>query len=175
MKALTIPGLTTDDDVRWLAKQAATHKTIIEIGPFKGRSTRALADATQGIVYALDNWNANENDGRPDTAARAAFYRNCRDLIVANKVMAFEHDSQAGLPEGLRGVKADMLWVDGEHTYQAVRSDLATFAPLVRKGGLVCGHDYCAWHPDVVRAVNAVYGKRVRTISIHRSIWWVSA
>ncbi len=175
MKALAIKGLTTDEDVKWLAAQAARKRVIVEIGPFQGRSTRALADAAVGgRVYAIDDWNAGLNQGRADRSARAAFHRNCEDLITAGRVVPIEQDSQRGLPAALAGVTADMLWIDGNHEYGAVRSDVRTFAPLVRRGGLVCGHDYNVWHPDVVRAVDEIYGRRVRTISIHRSIWWVT-
>lgn len=174
-RALAIPGLTSDDDVRWLADQARTRRTIIDIGPYRGRSTRALADASprSGVVYAIDNWNASINHGRPDTAARTQCYQNLRDLRNAGKVVLIEHDSQAGFPDLLRDVVADMLWIDADHSYDAVTSDCRTYAPLVRPGGLVCGHDYSVHHRDVMRAVDEIYGTRVRSLGIHRSIWWV--
>lgn len=171
-RALAIQGRTSDDDVRWLADQAASRAVIVEIGPYMGRSTRALAEATYGVVYALDNWNAAINQWKPDTNARAACQENLADLL-GWKVHLLEHNSQDGVPELLRGVAVDMLWIDGDHSYEAVRSDIRTFAPLVKHGGLVCGHDYSVWHPEVVKAVDEAYGTRVKTIDIHRSIWWV--
>lgn len=171
-RALAITGRTSDDDVRWLADQAATRKVIVEIGPYMGRSTRALAEATYGVVYAIDNWNAAINAWKPDTNARAACYKNLEDLL-GWKVHLIEHNSQDGVPPGLHGVSADMLWIDGDHSYEAVRSDIQQFAPLVTPGGLVCGHDYSSWHPEVMKAVDEAYGERVRSLGIHRSIWWV--
>lgn len=170
MRALSIKGLTTDDDVRWLAEAASRHRTIIEIGPHRGRSTRALADATSGHVYAIDNWNGAAGD----THVRRACLYNLRDLI-GTKVTLIEQDSALGVPEALAGVRADMLWIDGDHRYESVKADIQLYAPLVRRGGLICGHDYCVWHPEVVRAVDEAFGRRVRSIDIHRSIWWVTA
>lgn len=174
MRALAIPGLTSDDDVRWLAAQAAGRDVIVEIGSFKGRSTRALADACPGVVYAIDDWNATLC-GHADTGARAAFHANLADLL-GTKVIAFEHNSQLGIPAALRTVAVDMLWIDGDHSYAAVRSDIGCFGPLVRPGGLICGHDYSVHRPEVVRAVDEAFGRhRVQTLGIHRSIWWVHA
>jgi predicted O-methyltransferase YrrM len=172
-RALAITGRTSDDDVRWLAEQARQRPVIIELGPYQGRSTRALADASPGVVYAIDNWNAAINHWQPDRNARAACHQNLADLIAIEKVFLIEHDSQAGAPARLDGVQADMLWIDADHSYEAVRSDIRTYAPFVKPGGLVCGHDYSCWHPEVVRAVDEAYGTRVQTLSIHRSIWWV--
>lgn len=174
MKALSIVGRTSDDDVRWLAEQAATRHTIIELGPYQGRSTRALADASPGVVYAIDNWNASINNGRPDVAARQACYTNLADLIESGRVVLLERDSQLGSGCFADDFLADMLWIDAEHTYEAVRSDIRAFDPLVKAGGLVCGHDYSHWHPGVVQAVDEAYGDRVQTLGIHRSIWWVN-
>jgi predicted O-methyltransferase YrrM len=175
VKALAIPGLTTDADLQWLAERAAQHACIVEIGAYQGRSTRALADATPGVVYAIDNWRGvPSRPGVSGASIRRACRRHLRDLLET-KVHVVEHDSQCGLPAALRGVSVDMLWIDGDHDYESVASDLRTFAPLVRTGGQICGHDYNVWHPDVVRAVDEAYGARVQTISIHRSIWWVTA
>jgi predicted O-methyltransferase YrrM len=174
MKALTITGLTTAEDIQWLADHAKGRRTIVEIGPYQGRSTRALADANDsGNVYSIDTWDSTWSGGRSDASTRAAFRRNCSDLM--DRVMPIEWDSQRGLPPDLRGMSVDMLWIDGDHAYEAVASDIRNFAPLVRAGGLICGHDYCVWHPEVMRAVDEAYGTRVQTIDIHRSIWWVIA
>lgn len=175
MKAFAVPGLTTDEDLQWLAIRAAGRQVIVEIGAFQGRSTRAIADANErGIVYSIDNWDSELSDGRSDPSTRAAFRRNCSDLLSSGRVVPIEWDSQRGLPPALHGLSVDMLWIDGDHSYQAVASDIRTFAPLVRAGGLICGHDYCVWHPEVMRAVDEAYGARVRTMDIHRSIWWVA-
>lgn len=174
MKALAIPGLTTDDDLRWLAEHARDRPIIIELGPYKGRSTRALADANGGTVYAIDNWNAALNGGRSDKTARAACQANLADLIRSQRVVLIKHDSRKGAPPQLAGVVADMLWIDADHAYASVLSDIDTYAPFVRPGGLVCGHDYNAHHPEVMRAVDERFGARVRTIGPKRSIWWIA-
>jgi cephalosporin hydroxylase len=41
----------------------------------------------------------------------------------------------------LRGNKLDLLFIDGDHTYDGVRKDLEMYSTLVRKGGVVALHD----------------------------------
>ena len=40
----------------------------------------------------------------------------------------------------------DLLYIDADHTYEAVKLDFDNFSPLVRPGGLIVFHDVC--HPD---------------------------
>ena len=36
----------------------------------------------------------------------------------------------------------DFLFIDGDHSYKAVKADLKAWYPKVKKGGVMCGHDY---------------------------------
>ena len=36
----------------------------------------------------------------------------------------------------------DFVFIDANHSYEAVREDVAAWAPKVRSGGIVSGHDY---------------------------------
>jgi predicted O-methyltransferase YrrM len=42
----------------------------------------------------------------------------------------------------LRRDSFDVAFIDGEHTYEAVRDDIACVEPLVVKGGVIAFHDY---------------------------------
>ncbi len=69
----------------------------------------------------------------------------------------------------------DMLFVDGAHDYMNVRLDLEAFAPLVRKGGIISGHDYSPDFPGVVRAVDEYLGEKPRIgIDGEGVCWWVA-
>jgi len=54
----------------------------------------------------------------------------------------------------------DFIMIDGDHTYEAVRDDIAAFLPKMKKGGIMAGDDY-GW-PGVQRAVHEVFGPRVQ-------------
>lgn len=39
-------------------------------------------------------------------------------------------------------VPVDFVYIDAEHTYEALSADMKAWYPNVRQGGLLCGHDY---------------------------------
>jgi cephalosporin hydroxylase len=43
--------------------------------------------------------------------------------------------------ELVRPGSVDLLFVDGDHTYEGVRADFELYGPLVRPGGLIAFHD----------------------------------
>jgi predicted O-methyltransferase YrrM len=56
-------------------------------------------------------------------------------------------EMQARLKSALPGDgKVDFLFIDGDHTYEGVKSDFEMYSGLVRPGGLVVFHDICK-HP----------------------------
>lgn len=53
----------------------------------------------------------------------------------------------------------DFVFIDADHRYEAVRLDIQLWAPKVRAGGWLLGHDYNeAEFPGVCRAVREVFG-----------------
>jgi predicted O-methyltransferase YrrM len=64
----------------------------------------------------------------------------------------------------------DFVHIDGHHEYDQVMRDIQNYLPKIRKGGLISGHDYPNV-PDVVRAVDEVFGKNVSFGE--DMLWWV--
>jgi predicted O-methyltransferase YrrM len=62
-------------------------------------------------------------------------------------------DAAAAVADG----SLDWVYVDGDHTYDGVRSDLEAWAPKLEPGGLLMGDDYGSfgwWEGGVKRAVD---------------------
>jgi len=80
-----------------------------------------------------------------------------RDLDTdAEIVYGDSHDpaTRDALAEVLGSEPIDVLFIDGDHTYDGVRIDYELYSPLVRPGGIVAFHDICV-HPG--RADVGVY------------------
>ena len=61
-------------------------------------------------------------------------------------IQLFQGDSHAeemlkAVKRYLAGKKLDLLFIDGDHTYEGVKRDWEMYSPLVREGGLAVFHD----------------------------------
>ena len=54
---------------------------------------------------------------------------------------------------------ADFVFIDAAHSYEAVRDDIRLWAPKVKPGGWLGGHDYHPKFQGVIRAVDEAFGK----------------
>lgn len=70
---------------------------------------------------------------------------------------------------------ADFVYIDADHSEASVTADLAAWAPLVRPGGILAGHDYCDAHKGVIQAVNKFASKTGWELQLTREAWasWV--
>jgi|MudIll2142460700_1097286.scaffolds.fasta_scaffold142979_2 predicted O-methyltransferase YrrM len=169
--ALKIEGWMNREELAWLADKAINSNHILEIGCYKGRSTRALADNTNGIVHALDPWNGSyfSDDGSLNgirTDVYDEFYHNLRDHIHNGKVVPIKKFSwQFETPN-----KFDFIFIDGDHRESYVRHDIRLAERIILPGGIISGHDYnqAGW-PSVKRVVDDVYNGKA---SITETIWW---
>jgi hypothetical protein len=168
--ASLIPGWMTEPELRWLAYQAAHHKRIVEVGSWKGRSTKALAGFTPGRVFAVDTWEGSpgerathhaEASERGANELLADFCEYLDDEIASGRCVPVRLPSvrAARVFGHWDGLRPDMVFLDGDHAYDAVLADLTAWAACAAPGALLSGHDY-NW-PDVARAVFEVLGPSV--------------
>lgn len=152
----------------WLAEKASTHNVIVEIGSYLGRSTRALADNTPGIVYAIDDWyGPRDVDWLKDESRvkiLAEFTENMKGVEGKVVVLNIDH-GEAAIP-----VTPDMVFIDGDHEYENVKRDIEIWLPRLTHGGLICGHD--ADKPGVRKAITEAFGSWIR-VSPDTNIWYV--
>lgn len=142
-------------EIKWLQERAAGRNTIAEIGSWMGVTTAALADATQGKVFAVDTWEGSE-EHKAFLADKPADYLYSRFLetvgerrIVPLRMTSLEAAEQLNRD----GVQLDMIFIDAAHDYENVKADILAWRPLLRAGGLFSGHDFDSGRVGVVRAV----------------------
>jgi predicted O-methyltransferase YrrM len=128
---------------------------IAEIGCWTGLSTAVLANAAKdrgGLVYAVDHWRGNQ--GVPPLLAKAQavdvfaiFRRNLAALGLADAVRPMVMDSESAAAVVADGL-FDLVFIDADHRYSAIRRDLDLWLPKVRPGGVLCGHDCEGYYDD---------------------------
>lgn len=63
--------------------------------------------------------------------------------------------------------KLDFVYIDANHTYDFVKSDLTIYRDMVKDNGLVAGHDY---GDKVKKAVDELVSKD--KLKVEKSDWW---
>jgi predicted O-methyltransferase YrrM len=142
--ALKISGWMSLPELTWLATQASTHTRIVEVGSWFGRSTRALADNTKGMVYAVDTWSqsspttsAYHLGDKPKGWLLNEFLTNTKGLTNIQVVQMLSVDAARSFNST---PQFDMIFIDANH--DSVKADILAWKPLLISGGLLCGHDY---------------------------------
>jgi len=181
-RALAIPGWMEPFELQWLAEMASVSRTVIEVGAWKGRSTRVLADHCPGTVYVVDNWcDASERQDlrnqelldRGPTQIEADWHSNLRDHELEGRVVLVRGHSPAMAPIVYRQAGGvDLAFIDADHNFEGVVNDIEAYRSIVTPGGILAGHDYTTTvHPGVRKAVDFIFGREA-----HQgpgSIWWV--
>jgi hypothetical protein len=130
-----------------------------EIGVCTGRYSRILLDTIPGVqLLGVDPYrpykgytdfrrvgthNTNLNLAREATG----------DFPNYTLVLAFGNEAS----EWIADESLDFIFIDGNHQYPDVKQDIEHWAPKVRKGGIVSGHDYynfASGRGGVVQAVD---------------------
>ena len=158
MDALSIDGWMSDAELNWLSRKARGCNLVVEIGTWLGRSTYAMGKSVGGKVITIDHFSPKSIGG-----SQSSFYEKClpeevkddpnwlynlclvnlSELIENGKVEVIRGNSDDVI-NSLQHLKnaVDMVFIDGDHSYDAVRRDIVNYKPLVRTGGLICGHDF---------------------------------
>lgn len=110
---------------------------MIEIGSYAGESAAIFASRFEHVT-CVDPFLAVEGqplgrgivEGMFD--ARLYGFRNVVKVVMASGPAA--HFFEAG--------RFDMVYIDADHTEEAVINQIADYLPKIRKGGYIGGHDY---------------------------------
>jgi predicted O-methyltransferase YrrM len=77
----------------------------------------------------------------PHTAALRERLAKPGQRLVSIAGDSHSEETAAELERLLAGETLDVLFIDGDHSYDGVRADFERYAPLVREGGIVALHD----------------------------------
>lgn len=119
----------------------------VEVGVASGLNANdMLTNWNMKTLYMVDIWRCI-----PDQKGDAGSPQSWHDSNLANtKSLMKKHKGKYKLLRGLssevvESVKdnsLDFVYLDGNHSYEGVRLDLAIWMPKLKKGGVMAGHDY---------------------------------
>lgn len=145
---------------------------IAEVGVWKGNTIRRILRQCHGIVseyWAIDPWiHSPTAIKREITEERwdECYQKVCQLMCRFSKLHVLRMTS-------LKAAKLfpekyfDLVFIDADHSYEAVWADIKTWKPLISDGGFLTGHDY-GNKSGVKKAVNE-YFEEVEVLSI--GVW----
>lgn len=131
-------------------------KNGAEVGACFGYYSKILCDNIPGLsLLAIDSWENQENARRERTRNKSG-EQATRELLEPYNAIILKSDSVEA-SEGIEDESLDFVFIDADHTYEGVKRDIEAWAPKVRPGGIVSGHDYYVFasgEDGVIRAVD---------------------
>lgn len=151
-----VPGFLHDVEgftLLMLAAMGPGHGEIVEIGSFKGRSTCFLAfgakSANRGMVTAIDPFTgspehqAGGQSADPDIVKHGSTFAVFLDTLqrkgFSDRVRTLRMASEQAAAQWQVPIR--LLFIDGDHSYAATRTDFTGFERFIEPGGVVCFHD----------------------------------
>lgn len=133
----------------------------MEIGVWYGdNSTEILSALNVKKLYLIDPYLTYE-DSNEDYS---------QELLNKARSIAIKRLKDCIWTDGNSDIEPlDFVYIDGNHSYLSVRGDIYLALSLVKKGGVIGGHDYTMDYPGVVRAVTEIFPE-------HNHLtpdWWV--
>jgi predicted O-methyltransferase YrrM len=146
----------------WLAGKVPPGGLALEVGSFKGKSSACIAAGLNHARLAcVDTWH---NDAMPyDDASDVMpeFVSNVepyRDLIEAHRGTSTTVAATWTRP-------IDLLFIDGDHSYEGCRADLNAWIDFVKQGGWIAFHD--SSEAGVASAINELFPEQMRSSNLN--------
>ena len=144
----------------------------IEIGVAAGdNSLSILKELVVDKFFLIDPYIPYEFDGRTWDAS-------VDHAIAHTKLAEYPHivwlrkTSESAIREFQNEEAVDFVYIDGNHSYEAVKKDIALYYPLIKNNGLIGGHDYTPYTETVMRAVNEFAEEAKLELHTVFPDWW---
>jgi hypothetical protein len=140
---------------------------VVEVGVFGGASLLGVVDTcikTGSHLYGIDPWELVEtaNGAKMDNQKKDAYRSRIMDIRlnlerIINKEgydnITLIHGFSTDASNLFEDASIDIVFIDGDHSYDAVYMDMETWLPKVKAGGVMWGDDFGGWN-SVRMAVN---------------------
>jgi predicted O-methyltransferase YrrM len=164
--------LTIQERVQ-LYKLSDTASRIAEIGSYIGASACCFGAASTEVlpkkIICIDTWN---NDAMTEGYRDTWFEFKSNTEKFANQVVTVRGFS-TDVVEQVRAITPtlDLLFIDGDHSYQGVRADWNAYKSFLTPGSIVIFHDY-GWAEGVKRVVHEDVVPLVSRHGKLPNMWW---
>lgn len=149
---------------------------VAEIGVLWGTNCRRMFNNLDvETIYLIDPFSKYEGYDWEEVVILPDSFDHALSIIgeYADCVVPLQMTSEEAasyVPNDL-----DMVYVDGNHAYDYVKKDIELYAPKVKQGGLIGGHDITGskMSPDVQQAVYEFADAHNLPVYVDCPDWWI--
>ncbi|NOS67615.1 MAG: hypothetical protein HOO67_04605 [Candidatus Peribacteraceae bacterium] len=141
--------LTDRADLGLLLKELHLNGDGVEIGVLNGYySELLLTRSNLRTLHSVDPWKAFDTDAYDDKHNSPQQEQDDRYRFTQDRLKKFGSRSKihrmmsAEAAKKFENNSLDFVYIDANHSYEAVKEDLELWWPKVRPGGVIAGHDY---------------------------------
>ena len=161
----------------FLIENSPEDASFVEVGSWLGKSSSFLLDNKKEAqtVTCVDTWkgSVNELETHHKLATQTDIFKIFKENLGDRDYTAIQLPSVEAAEQFEDG-SLDVVFIDAEHTYEAVKADIAAWRPKVKKGGYLAGHDYNSIHHiGVYNAVNEAFEGELITPGAFGDCWVV--
>jgi hypothetical protein len=120
------------------------HGIGVEIGVKRGHFSKILLDNWDcEKIYLIDPWEEQENKTYDEKHTYNEDFEKTKEQLKNYEkkyeiIRKYSHEAYSYFKDN----SIDFIYIDGNHSYEAVKKDLELWYPKLRKGGVLAGDDY---------------------------------
>lgn len=157
----------------WLYKLSGSACQIAEIGSYVGASAccfgAGLTKKENKNIICIDTWNNDAmTEGSRDTWAE--FQENIANFSTHVIPVRGFSSEVVGQVRSVTNV-LDLLFIDGDHSYDGVKADWEAYKTFLRPGSIIVFHDY-GWAEGVKRVVREDVMPLTSSHGQLPNMWW---
>ena len=154
-------------------------RKIAEIGVFKARTIKRVLRACHDVIdeyWGVDPWHylGKQYGGKMGNASQEDWdkiYAQVSNLYFYFPKLKLLRMSSEKAAEFFVNEYFDLIFIDGDHRYEAVKKDIELWLPKVKVNGILSGHDYGARKfSGVTQAVDERFGNNITT-NLETYVW----
>jgi len=128
----------------------AKDKEVVEIGTACGMSAIVMANVAIHVttidIFGIRDYT-DIDSAYEDVKKSLSVYENIK-VIKNNSVLECNN---------FKNKSCDMVFIDGNHSFEAVTADFYAWLPKVKDNGIILFHDYSDIHPTSKQAIDRLY------------------
>ncbi len=133
-----------------ISKCNVENPKIAEVGTYTGATSvyaAQLVKEKKGTFLAIDTFEGSDTYGPhsntklPKGEVLKKFKENI-DSVECTEITKIYNMDSLKAADKIEDNSLDICFIDASHIYTDVKNDIIAYLPKVKKGGIICGHDF---------------------------------